>query len=86
MNAVISNAKHPEYGQVTVPLPIPPDEYENLLDRLNSLEIGDMLERDCQVDKLDSYYPILKRLEGSTVNIDELEFFPCPCPSASSRG
>ncbi len=86
MNAVISNAKHPEYSQVTVPFPIPAEEYGHVLGLLDSLKIGDTLEQDCQVDELDSYYPILKRLEGSTVNIDELEFFPCPCPSASSRG
>ena len=74
MNAVISNAKHPEYGHVTVSFPIPAEKYENVLDLLNVLEIGDTLVQDCKIDKLYGDYTILKRLEGSSVNIDELNF------------
>ena len=74
MNAVISNAKHPEYGQATIPLPIPAEQYDNVLGLLDALKIGDTVEHDCHVDELAGNYPILKRLEGSSVNIDELDY------------
>ena len=74
MKAVISNAKHPEYGQVTTPLPIPAEQYDKVLGLLDSLKIGDTVEQDCRVDEMDGSYPILKRLEGSSVNIDELDY------------
>ena len=74
MNTVISNAKHPEYGQVTIAFPIPQGQYESVLGLLDTLKIGDVLEQDCQIDEISSYYPILKRMEGSSVNIDELDY------------
>ena len=30
IQAVLSNAQHPEYGQVTIPFPIPNQNYEQL--------------------------------------------------------
>lgn len=35
MNAVLSNPKHPEYGQFTVPLPIPHNQYNRIMEALN---------------------------------------------------
>ena len=29
MQVILSNPKHPEYGQVTIPLPLPRDQYED---------------------------------------------------------
>ena len=40
MNAVLSNPKHPEYGQYTVPLPIPSDQYDGLIEALNAMGMG----------------------------------------------
>ena len=28
MQVILSNPKHPEYGQVTIPLPLPRDQYD----------------------------------------------------------
>ncbi len=74
MQAVLSSAQHPENGQVTVPLPIPSEEYDGLVEALESLGIGDALRQDCQVVKLTSQYGILERLEGQSVNVDELDY------------
>ena len=74
MNAVLSNPKHPEYGQFTVPLPIPHNQYDGIMEALNAMDMGDPLARDCQMDEILCEYPILKRLEGKPVNIDELDY------------
>ena len=93
MNAVLSNPKHPEYGQYTVPLPIPSDQYDGLIEALNAMGMGDPLARDCQMDEIFGEYPILKRLEGKPVNIDELDYlakrldsFCCALEGAQFQG
>ena len=52
MMAVLGNAKHPEYGSATVPLPIPNDEYGHVMELLGTLGIGDVMERDCKVEEI----------------------------------
>ena len=74
MMAVLGNAKHPEYGSATVPLPIPNDEYGHVMELLGALGIGDVMERDCKVEEIRGGLPILKRLEKVAVNIDELDY------------
>lgn len=74
MWAVLSNAKHPEYGWATTPFPIPREEYDRCMELLATLEIGDAVGRDCRVDEITSDFPILKRLEKSAVNVDELDY------------
>ena len=74
MNAVLSNPKHPEYGQVTIPLPIPDNEYAHCMEMLEQLEIGGVTERDCRIDQLERSPAALDVLEGQEVNIDELDF------------
>ena len=59
MNAVLSNPKHPEYGQFTVPLPIPHNQYDGIMEALNAMDMGDPLARDCQMDEILGEYPIL---------------------------
>ena len=93
VNAVLSNPKHPEYGQYTVPLPIPSDQYDGLIEALNVMGMGDPLARDCQMDEIFGEYPILKRLEGKPVNIDELDYlakrldsFCCALEGAQFQG
>ena len=73
-NAILKNPKHKEYGAANVPLPIPPNEYEPVLERLEALELGDAVQQDCRVSEIDGAYPILKRLEGGLVNLDELDY------------
>ena len=75
LRCVLSNAAHPEYGQVTVPFPIPAQEYEHTLELLAAMRLGHPTERDSRVDELESSFPILKRLEkvGSSTNLISCE-------------
>lgn len=52
LHAVLSNAQHPEYGEVSMPLPIKATEYGHCMELLSSLGIGDALSKDCQVAEL----------------------------------
>ena len=74
MQMALSNAVHPEYGVVTIPFPIPEEEYGHCLELLEALEIGNAVNRDCKVQEVQDGPPILKRLEGSRVNLDELDY------------
>lgn len=74
MRAVLCNAAHPEYGEATIPFPIPEEEYGHCLELLEALEIGNAVNRDCKVQEVQDGPPILKRLEGSRVNLDELDY------------
>ena len=70
----LANRQHPEYGVLTVPFPIPDEQYEEIIEMLESLEIGDPLNRDCYVDEISDDWPILKRLEKVVINIDEADY------------
>ena len=72
MQAVLSNPSHPEYGVATIPFPIPNDQYAHCMELLEALEIGDAVKTDCKVEKVDSFYTVLKRVELLTVNVEEL--------------
>ena len=74
MEAVLSNADHPEYGVATIPLPIPRNQYDHCVALVEALEIGDASEADCRLDSLDSAWPVLNRLVCTKVNIDELDY------------
>ena len=74
MIAILKNDDHPEYGEVSIPLPIKASEYGHCMDLLSSLGIGDALNKDCQVEELTRAYPTLRCLEGCKVNIDELDY------------
>ena len=74
ISALIGNAQHPEYGVATIPFPLSREEYDHSIEMLSALEIGDAIKQDCRVDAIKSEYPILKRLEGQTVNVDELDY------------
>ena len=73
LKATICNEAHPEYGAVSLPFPIKLEEYDENLKMLDVLGIGDHIERDCFVAEISTAYPILKCLEGSCVNVDELD-------------
>ena len=74
IQAVLSNPSHPEYGVATIPLPIPRDQYAHCMELLEALEIGDAVKADCKVEKIDSFYTVLKRTEMLTVNVEELNY------------
>ena len=72
--AVLSNQHHSESGVVTVPFPIPRAEYDNTIALLGPLEIGDAVRRDCRIDEVSGNFPVLKQLERTNVNLDELDY------------
>ena len=74
IQAVLSNPSHPEYGVATIPFPIPHDQYAHCMELLEALEIGDAVKADCKVEKIDSFYAVLKRTEMLTVNVEELNY------------
>ena len=74
MKVIVSNHSQPIYGQVTVPLPIPDEEYDHVIELLEALKIGDFRAWDCHVDEIRDCPPVLKRLEGTQINIDELDY------------
>ena len=74
IQAVLSNPNHPEYGVATIPFPIPRDQYAHCVELLEALEIGDAVKADCKVERIDSFYTVLKRMEMLTVNVEELNY------------
>ena len=73
MKAAISSKTHPEYGQTTIPFPIPDSDYDHIIALLEGMGIGSPTAQDCRVDELDGPYPILNRLVSQSVNVDELD-------------
>ena len=74
MQAVLSNPSHPEYGVATIPFPIPHNQYAHCMELLEALEVGDAVKAECRVEKIDSFYTVLKRTEMRTVNVEELNY------------
>ena len=74
IQAVLGNSHHPEYGVATIPFPIPRDQYAHCMELLEALEIGDAVKADCKVERIDSFYTVLKRTEMLTVNVEELNY------------
>ena len=74
-NAVLSNPSHPEYGVATIPFPIPTEQYDEIMGMMTALNIGNPVGRDCQVDEIKTnLWPVLKGIERTQVNIDELDY------------
>lgn len=74
IRAVLGNPNHPEYGVATIPFPIPRDQYAHCVELLEASEIGDAVKADCKVERIDSFYTVLKRTEMLTVNVEELNY------------
>ena len=74
MKVLLSNHSRPIYGQVTVSLPISDEEYDHVIELLENLEIGDFQAWDCHVDEICDCPPVLKRLVGTQINIDEMDY------------
>ena len=74
MRAVLSNADHPEYGVATIPFPIPKEQYDQCIEMVKVLEIGDPFKKDCKVVAIDSAFSVLKITENLRVNLDELDY------------
>ena len=63
-----------EYGMVTVPFPIPEDQYDDITRMLEVLHVGSELSRDCMVESVEGDWPVLNVLAGREVNLDELDY------------
>ena len=74
IKAALYNADHMEYGLVTIPFPIPRDQYDDTIKMLEALDIGDPQARDCTVEEIEGSVPSLKCLEGRKINVDELDY------------
>ena len=74
MVVVLKNQEHPEYGAISLPLPIKDNEYDQSMKMLSSMGMGDAVDRDCEIVELTNTLPLLHRLEGSHINIDELDY------------
>ena len=74
IHAVLGNPNHPEYGVVTIPFPVPHDQYSHCMELLEALEIGDAVKADCQVQEIDSFYSVLRRTDKLAVNVEELNY------------
>ena len=74
MQAILSNAQHPEYGEVTIPFPIGENEYGCCLELLGKMEIGNPIERDCFIREIQHGPSVLQQLVGCNVTVDELDY------------
>ena len=74
IKATLRSKTDPALGSVTIQFPIHRKEYDRVLEQLKPLDIGSPLDQDCQIETLDSHYPILKRLEETLVDLDELDY------------
>ena len=72
--AVLRNGQHPENGVVTIPFPIPREEYDYVVELLRGMDIGDPVKRDCHLGGIDSYYSVLNRMVDLPQNLDELDY------------
>ena len=74
IKAVLSNPQRPECGQITIPFPIPVDQYDQTIEMLRAIGLGEPVDQDCKVDEIDSHYSVLGALHGTKVNVDELDY------------
>ncbi len=74
MKVSLHNLDYPEYGMVEIVLPIPNDKYDQYMAELEELKIGSVTAHDCYVDLIEDGPPALEVIEGTKVNIDELDF------------
>lgn len=74
IKAGIENPERPEYGSVTITFPIPETEYDKTVRLLSELDIGHTADRDCRIKEIDSCAIVLKKLDGSCVNVDDLDY------------
>ena len=85
IEAVLNNKDHPEYGETTITFPIPRDEYGRCIGLAEALEIGSTFDQDCQVFEILGPWPVLKRLEDTQVNFDELDYLAKRLDSFDAR-
>ncbi len=70
----IANQQHPNLGEVIVEFPIPKDEYDDTVQQLQDIGIGAPLLNDCWVTEMTGGPRLLRTLDLSAVNVDELDY------------
>jgi len=73
-NAVLSNREHPEYGVFTESFPVSRASYDDNIEMIRQLEIGVAVAQDCHVDEITGDWPVLRLMEHTQVNFDELDY------------
>ncbi|MEI3579344.1 MAG: antirestriction protein ArdA [Acutalibacteraceae bacterium] len=71
---ILSNKDHLEYGVVTVPFPIPEEQYAEITKMLEVLHAGSEISPDCMVESVEGDWPVLNVLAGQEINLDELDY------------
>ena len=74
IQAALSNTQHPECGQVTISFPIPVGQYNKTIEMLQAIDLDFSVNRDCKVDELNSRYRVLNSIQGTLVNVDNLDY------------
>jgi hypothetical protein len=72
IRAILSNPNRPDLDAVPVCFPMAEDAA--IIENLQEIGIGSATKRDCYVRQIDSSYPVLKRLDESLTNVDELNY------------
>lgn len=72
LRAILSNPNRPDLEAVPVCFPMAEDAA--IIENLQGIGIGSATKRDCYVRQIEGSYPILKRLEESFANVDELNY------------
>ena len=70
----LHNKHEPYQSSLAVSIDDPYECYEENLEILELIRAGSVTERDCVVDRVESPCQALKRLEGTEVNYDELDY------------
>ena len=74
IEATLYNRDHPEYGVAAIPFPIPKEQYDHCIERVQALGIGAPMKKDCKVMEIDSFFSVLKIMEDLCVDLDELDY------------
>ena len=53
---------------------MPCGQYAHGMERLKALEIGDVVKADCRLDEINSEFPVLKHMESTSVNMEEVDY------------
>lgn len=74
IKATLASTTHQEYGEATIPFPIPNEQYDETMELLKAAGMGDALAQDSRVSEVDSFCGVLDALKGTAVNVDELDY------------
>lgn len=72
IQTLLKNRQRPDLSPVSVEFPI--SEYEKVYAELEAVKLGHIAINDCYVAEIGSNYPILKRLEETEINVDEMDY------------